>query len=90
MISSLAIRVPLNEDEAFDQFDEDSPVGLSRKMSRRGASLRLKCIGKQESDENPLMTRPSTIPSAAAPPSSLNLTATDPLTNKQPLDGTGL
>lgn len=77
------------EDEVLDKFDENGSAGLSRKMSRRGASLRLKCIGKQESDENPLMTRPSPHPTAAAhPPSSLNLSPADPLTNSQATDGT--
>lgn len=45
-------RVPTTEDGL-----EDDESSLARKLSKRGASLRLKCIGKQESDENPLMSR---------------------------------
>lgn len=66
-------RVPLS-DEAADKFDADNP-GLTRKLSKKGSSRKLKCIGKQESDENPLMRR--AIARNATPPSSLPTTADD-------------
>lgn len=66
-------RVPL-ADEATDKFDSDDPT-LNRKLSKKGSALRLKCIGKQESDENPLMRR--AIARNAIPPSSLHTTQDD-------------
>lgn len=55
-------------DETADKFDADDPH-LTRKMSKRGSALKLKCIGKQESDENPLVNRG--LARNAVPPSSL-------------------
>ena len=54
--------------EALDKFDSDDPA-LQRKLSKKGSALKLKCIGKQESDENPLVRR--VIANNAIPPSSL-------------------
>ena len=51
-----------------DEFSADDPV-LTRKLSKKGSALKLKCIGKQESDENPLMRR--AIARNAVPPLSL-------------------
>ena len=36
------------------------PTPPPRKYSKRGASIKLACIGKQESDENPLMRKVAT------------------------------
>ena len=54
------------EEETADPTDEP---GMTRKLSKKGSALKLKCIGKQESDENPLMRR--AIARNAIPPSSL-------------------
>ncbi|XP_067934639.1 muscle calcium channel subunit alpha-1-like isoform X2 [Watersipora subatra] len=54
--------------EMADEFSADDPV-LARKLSKKGSALKLKCIGKQESDENPLMRR--AIARNAVPPLSL-------------------
>ncbi|XP_055999819.1 muscle calcium channel subunit alpha-1-like isoform X16 [Ostrea edulis] len=45
------------EDSDYEQDDHAPPTPPPRKLSRRGASLRLACIGKQQSDENPLMKK---------------------------------
>lgn len=45
------------EDSDFER-EHTPPTPPVRKLSRKGASLRLGCIGKQSSDENPLMRRP--------------------------------
>jgi len=47
--------VPLSDDAA-DRYDSADPE-LTRKLSKKGSALKLKCIGKQESDENPLVRR---------------------------------
>lgn len=44
------------EDSDYER-EKTPPSPPPRKYSRRGASLKLKCIGKQDSDENPLMNR---------------------------------
>ena len=76
----MPFRVNQSEEQA-DTFDEHPPLG--RKLSKRGASLRLKCIGKQESDENPLMRRAiarNAIPSLAEPDSKpTNISTGEPL-----------
>ena len=72
-------RVPDSEENA-DRLDDEP--GLVRKLSKRGASLRLKCIGKQESDENPLMNR--VIARNVIPPSSLNTDGTGKPANNGP------
>lgn len=46
------------EDSDYERdHDHAPPTPPPRKLSRRGASLRLACIGKQQSDENPLMKK---------------------------------
>ncbi|CAG5117509.1 unnamed protein product, partial [Candidula unifasciata] len=45
------------EDSDFER-EHTPPTPPVRKLSKKGASLRLGCIGKQSSDENPLMRRP--------------------------------
>lgn len=72
----ICYRVPLG-DESPDKFDNDDPA-LNRKLSKKGSALKLKCIGKQESDENPLVRR--AITRNAIPPSSLS-SDTDKPTN---------
>ena len=42
------------EDSDYER-EHTPPTPPPRKLSRKGASLRLRCLGKQESDENPLM-----------------------------------
>ncbi|CAC5406311.1 CACNA1D [Mytilus coruscus] len=44
------------EDSDFER-EHTPPTPPPRKLSRKGASLRLRCLGKQESDENPLMKK---------------------------------
>ncbi|KAK3102999.1 hypothetical protein FSP39_015655 [Pinctada imbricata] len=44
------------EDSDYER-EHTPPTPPPRKLSRRGASLRLACIGKQQSDENPLMKK---------------------------------
>ncbi|KAJ8301680.1 hypothetical protein KUTeg_020667 [Tegillarca granosa] len=44
------------EDSDYER-EHTPPTPPPRRLSRRGASLRLACIGKQESDENPLMRK---------------------------------
>lgn len=45
------------EDSDYER-ERTPPTPPPRKYSRRGASLKLHCIGKQDSDENPLMKHP--------------------------------
>ena len=45
------------EDSDYERDEHAPPTPPPRKLSRRGASLRLACIGKQQSDENPLMKK---------------------------------
>lgn len=42
------------EDSDYER-EHTPPTPPPRKAPKRGASLRLACIGRQESDENPLM-----------------------------------
>ena len=44
------------EDSDYER-EHTPPTPPPRKLSRKGASLRLRCLGKQESDENPLMKK---------------------------------
>ncbi|XP_069101378.1 muscle calcium channel subunit alpha-1-like isoform X5 [Argopecten irradians] len=44
------------EDSDYER-ENAPPTPPPRRLSRRGPSLRLACIGKQESDENPLMRK---------------------------------
>ena len=52
---SLPFSLP-QEDSDYER-ENTPPTPPPRKLSRRGASLRLACIGKQQSDENPLMKK---------------------------------
>nr|AAO83839.1 voltage-dependent L-type calcium channel alpha-1 subunit isoform b [Lymnaea stagnalis] len=45
------------EDSDFER-EQTPPTPPPRRLSRKGASFKLGCIGKQGSDENPLMRRP--------------------------------
>ncbi|XP_071083520.1 muscle calcium channel subunit alpha-1-like isoform X5 [Haliotis cracherodii] len=44
------------EDSDYER-EQTPPTPPPRKLSRRGASFKLGCIGKQDSDENPLMRK---------------------------------
>ncbi len=47
------------EDSDYER-ERTPPTPPPRKYSRRGASFKLGCIGKQDSDENPLMRKVAT------------------------------
>ena len=54
-INVLVYSLP-QEDSDYER-ELTPPTPPPRKYSRRGASFKLACIGKQDSDENPLMRR---------------------------------
>ena len=48
----------LPQEDSDYELDQSPPTPPPRtKAPRRGASLKLACLGKQDSDENPLMLR---------------------------------
>jgi hypothetical protein len=44
------------EDSDYER-EHTPPTPPPRRLSKRGASIKLACLGKQESDENPLMRK---------------------------------
>lgn len=55
----VAMRGLPQEDSDYER-ERTPPTPPPRKLSRRGASFKLACIGKQDSDENPLMRKVAT------------------------------
>ncbi len=56
----VAFLLSLPQEDSDYERERTPPTPPPRKYSRRGASFRLRCIGKQDSDENPLMRRVAT------------------------------
>jgi voltage-dependent calcium channel L type alpha-1D len=59
-MTNLLLLHSLPQEDSDYEREKSPPSPPPRKQNRRGASFKLGCIGKQDSDENPLMRKIAT------------------------------